>query len=79
MSPFSMSPRRRRGHTSNSTMQLTQTNWDAIPPVGQDDILGVVGFSIHNKSIYTNNTTLVSHRLVFFVQSVTSTKERSHK
>jgi hypothetical protein len=58
-SSSSMSPRQRRGHTSNSTMQLTQTNWDAIPPAGQHDMLGVVGL------VFTP---------VFFVQYSSSSK-----
>jgi hypothetical protein len=74
-----MSPRLVFWEESAVTQATPQVNWDAIPPAGQDDILVVVGFAIHNKCLYTRNTSLVSHRLVFFVEYVTSTEERSHQ
>jgi hypothetical protein len=73
-------------------MQLTQTNWDAIAspirekpsclPAGQDDILGVVVIEIHNKCIYTRNSSSVYHFPVFFVQysssSMSPRQRRGH-
>jgi hypothetical protein len=56
-----MSPRLVFWEESAVTQATPQVNWDAIPPAGQDDILGLVVFaysmSPRRRSGHTSNST----------------------